>query len=151
MKKHFFVLLFFISMTTPYSHAQISNEASILPLLNEGENVYKKLVEKSKTIARFEIDLVNQSSNRFTPVRLISGRTYSVMLLGEFNIINEIELKIYTYLNRSMVLKSDFKNSTRIFETTFNPDKNDYYEFEIIAKKFSAGKKVGRYCLIIAN
>jgi hypothetical protein len=138
-------------MTITYSYAQINNEMSILSLLNEGESRYKELVEKSKTITRFEIDLVNQSSNKFTPVRLISGRTYSVMLLGEFNIINEIELKIYTYLNRSMVLKSDVKNSTRILETTFKPDKDDYYEFEIIAKRFSAGKKVGRYCLIIAN
>jgi hypothetical protein len=153
MKKHFFVLIFFICTAVTYSQAQLSNKLSLLPLLNESELRYKELVEKyNKTITRFEIDLVNQSSHRFTAVKLVSGRTYSILLSGELNIINGIELKIYTYLNRSnRVLVSDIKNSTRMVETTFKPDKNDYYEFEITAKEFSDGNKVGRYCLIIAN
>jgi hypothetical protein len=150
MKKHFFVLLFFIGISVTYSQAQLSTELSILPLLNEGESRYKELVEKNMTIARFEIDLVKQSPNRFAPVKFVPGRPYSVLLLGEYNVINEIELKINTFLNGSMVLVSDVTNSNRILETTFKPDKNDYYEFEIIAKKFSSGNNVGRYCLIIA-
>ena len=90
MKKHFIVLLFFIWVSIANSQAQLSNELSILPLLNEGESRYKELVEKNMTIARFEIDLVKQSPNRFAPVKLVSGRPYSVLLLGEYNVINEI-------------------------------------------------------------
>ena len=137
-------------MAITYTEAQLSNELSILPLLNEGETRYKELVEKNMTISRFEIDLVTQSSNKFSAIKLISGRSYTISLSGESNIINEIELKINSYLNGSKVLVSDIKNSTRMLETTFRPDKNDYYEFEIIAKKFSAGNKAGRYCIIIA-
>ncbi|MGD0756966.1 MAG: hypothetical protein ABR927_18105 [Bacteroidales bacterium] len=150
MKKHFFVLLFFIGISVAYSQAQLSNELSILPLLNEGESRYKELVEKNMTIARFEIDLVRQSQNRFAPVKFVPGRPYSVSLLGEYNVINEIELKINRYINGSMVLVSDVKNSSRILETSFKPDIDDYYEFEIIAKKMSPGNNIGRYCLIIA-
>jgi hypothetical protein len=153
MKNYFFVLMLFIFIDITYSQAQSGNKLSVLPLLNEGELRYKELVEKSnKTITRFEIDLVNQSSNKYTTVNLVSGRTYSIMLSGELNIINGIELKIYTYSNRSnRVLVMNVDNSTRNLETTFKPDKSDYYEFEIIGKNFSAGNKVGRYCLIIAN
>jgi preprotein translocase subunit Sss1 len=150
MKKHFIVLLFFIGVSVANLQAQLGNELSILPLLNEGESRYKELVEKNMTIARFEIDLVKQSFNRFAPVKLVSGRLYSVLLLGEYNVINEIELKINTNSNGSFVSVSDVKKSSRIIETTFKPDKNEYYEFEIIANKFSTGNKVGRYCLIIA-
>ena len=150
MKKHLFILLFFIGISVTSSHAQLSNELSILPLLNEGESRYKEFVERNMTIARFEIDLVKQSPNRFAPVKLVSGRPYSVLLLGEYNVISEIELKINTNSNGSFVSVSDVKKSSRIIETTFKPDKSEYYEFEIIANKFSAGNKVGRYCLIIA-
>jgi hypothetical protein len=145
--------MLFICIAATYSAAQTVNKLSILPLLNEGELRYKELVETyNKTITRFEIDMVNQSSNKFTTVNLVSGRTYSIMLSGELNIINGLELRIYTYLNRSnRVLVKDVRNATRMLETTFKPDKNDYYEFEIIAREFSAGNKAGRYCLIIAN
>lgn len=150
MKKQFVVLLFFIGVSFANSQAQLSNEFSVLPLLNEGESRYKELVGKNMTIARFEIDLVKQSPDRFSPVKLVSGRPYLVMLLGEYNAINEIELKINSFLNGSMLLASEVKNSNRILETTFKPDRNDYYEFEIIAKKMSSGNTIGRYCLIIA-
>jgi hypothetical protein len=153
MKKHFFVLILFFCEAITYSQAQSGKMLSILPLLNEGELRYKELVEKyNKTITRFEIDLVNPSSNKSTTVNLVSGRTYSILLTGELNIINGIELKIYTFSNRSnRVLVKNVENSTRMLETTFKPDKSDYYEFEIIGKNFSAGNKVGRYCLIIGN
>ena len=46
MKKRFIVLLFFIGVSVANLQAQLSNELSILPLLNEGESRYKELVEK---------------------------------------------------------------------------------------------------------
>ena len=150
MKKYFFILMLCLGLGINKTSAQAGNESSVLPLLYEGESRYKALVDNFMTIARFEIDVVNQSPNKFAPVKLISGKTYSVILIGELKVIEEIELKIYTYLNRSMDLVSESTNSARMLETTFKPDKNDFYEFEIIAKKFSPGNKAGKYCLIIA-
>jgi hypothetical protein len=151
MKKHFFVLVFFMCIIISYTEAQISKELSVKPLLNEGESRYIELMKNSKGITRFEIDQVNLASNRFTPIKLNSGNTYSILLFGELNIIDEIELKIYSRLNGSKVLKDDIKKLSRTLDATFKPDKTDFYEFEIIANKFSEGNRVGRYCLIIAR
>ncbi len=152
MKRGIFIFLISTILTITYSEAQISNTMSVLTLLNEGESRYKELVDKAnKTIARFEIDLVNQSSGKFTSVKLISGITYSILLIGELNTVSEIEMKINTYSNRSRVLISNVENSSRTLETTFKPDKSDFFEFEIIVKKFAGENKAGRYCLIVAN
>lgn len=151
MKKQFFVLMFFMCTIISYTEAQISKELSVMSLLDEGESSYLELMKNSKLITRFEIDQVNLTSNKFTPIKLISGNTYSILLFGELNIISEIELKIYSRLNGSKVLKDDINKSSRTLDATFKPDKTDFYEFEIIANKFSAGNRVGRYCLIIAR
>jgi hypothetical protein len=147
MKNYFFILLLLI-VTGTYSKAQISNELSVQPLLIEGETKYKEL---AKTMERFEIDMVSQPSNRFTRVKLISGKTYTIVLLIEKERVAEFELKIYSSLDKSKVLKDDINNPVRIIETTFRPERTDYYEFEIIARKFSGANKSGRYCLIIAS
>ena len=149
IRNHLLVLIYFFSVNILCTKAQTGNESSILPLLIDGEIASKNLIAEYNTIARFEIDSVNQSSARLTPVKLISGRTYTLVLVGEFKVIEEIELKIYSYQNRTMVLKNEISESKRIIRTTFKPDKTDY-EFEISAKKFSTQKKAGRYCLIIA-
>lgn len=147
MKNHIFILLLVI-LTGTYSKAQISNELSVQPLLIEGETKYKEL---AKTMERFEIDMVSQPSNRFTRVKLISGKTYTIVLLIEKERVAEFELKIYSSLDKSKVLKDDINNPVRIIETTFRPERTDFYEFEIIARKFSGANKSGRYCLIIAS
>jgi hypothetical protein len=151
MKNQFLILLLII-VTGAYSRAQTGNDLQIQPLLNLAETKYKELVEKSnKTIERFEIDIVSQSSDKYTPIRLISGKIYSIVLLIETEIVTEFELKIYSTLDKTRVLKNEVNNPARIIETTFKPERTDYYEFEIIARKFSGGNKSGRYCLIIAS
>lgn len=150
MKNHFLVFIFLMSLYTSYSQAQQVKESSILPLLNEGELLYKELVDKYMTIARFEIDLVNLSSNKLTPIKLISDKTYSVLLIGESDVINEIELKIYSNVNGSRLLEKYYNNSARKLESAFKPGNTDFYEFEIIAKKSAGQNQAGRYCLIIA-
>jgi hypothetical protein len=151
MKNQFLTVLF-ILITGAYSSAQKINVLSVQSLLNEGESKYKELVDKSnKTIARFEIDQTDQLSGKLTPVKLTSGITYTILLLGEADILSEIGLKIYPFSDRSRLLKSEVDNKSRILETTFKPDNSAYFDFEIIAKMLSGENNTGRYCLIVAN
>jgi len=149
--KKYYVILLIIMASGFYCKAQFSNDLSIHPLLNEGETKYKELVDRSKIIERFEIDVINQSENRNTPLRLISGKTYSIILLVEKERVSEFELKIYSAVDKTIVLKNETNNPSNILETTFQPEKTDNYEFEIIARKFIGVNNSGRYCLIIAS
>ena len=65
--------------------------------------------------------------------------------------VSEFELKIYSAVDKTNVLKNETNNPPNNLEIIFQPEKTDNYEFEIIARKFVGVNNSGRYCLIIAS
>lgn len=151
MKRYFFVPLFVI-LLSPLSKAQINDDLSVIPILYQGESKYKELVDElNKTIERFEIDVVQESSGRNTQMRLIAGKNYSIVLLVENERISEFVLRIYSADNKTRALKEETNIPARLIELTFQPERTEFYNFEIVARKFMGANKYARYCLIISS
>lgn len=150
MKIYLLVYLFCFNLTCVFLQAQISDDISVVPILDDAENYYKKMQGQYYTICKFELDLVSESVSKYSSIYLSGNRTYKILLFGESSRISDIDLKIHAKKseNNWIVIK-DVNNSDKLLETTFRPDISDWYSFEIIADKCTSGMTGGRYCLII--
>ncbi len=150
MKRKSFIVILCFNLVFLGSQAQVSDEVSLLPLLNDAEYYYKKLEREYHIIEKFEIDLVSESSSRYAPVKLTRGKNYTILAFGERNRIIDLDLKIYAKEDDDWVVVKNLNNPDNLLETTFEPDYTGFYEFEIIGQQYTSGYSVGRYCLMVA-
>ena len=132
------------------SIAQVSEQKSIIPILNDAEYHCDKLHQEYYSISKFEIDQVNGSVSRYTPLKLIGGKEYKILLFGELDRIDDLDLKIYGKSGDDWILVKWVNKSGKILETDFETPDYESYEFEIGVQKYAPGYDKGRYCLIVA-
>jgi hypothetical protein len=131
--------------------AQIDEDISLVPILSDANYYCTKMMESDDylEINKMEIDLVSSENSRLSPIMLFAGKTYDILLFGEFGRINSMDLKIYDYENDTKTLIKTVNSTSKIIEIKFKPTLTQFYEFEMIATKFASGYTIGRYCLII--
>lgn len=150
MRSLYLIFIFLICFWNLKSNAQSNNDLSIVPVINQAEYYINKIENDVYTISKLEFDLVFSSESTWSPIKLIGGKTYNILLFGEQNRIMDIDLKIYHMPADEWIVIKHENTSANILETTFIPEITAYYEFEIIAQSFFSGYSGGRYFYIVS-
>jgi hypothetical protein len=125
---------------------QISQNESIMTMMNEAES-YIMDIEYSNVISKLEFGVVADFYE--TPVYLIGGKTYNVLIEGERNMIKSLELAISYKPGDEYIVVDKFKDNTNRIKTQFTPEQTTYYYFKITVDQFFSGFSKGGYFIII--
>ena len=150
MKTLCLIIAFLISLICLDLNAQSKSDTSIELMMAETEKQIVSIENDYQYIIKVEIGISKISSPTFSSVELVSGRTYNFHLRGEFEKIKDIDLKIHQKVNDNLIEIEHENSISNIIETSYEPERTDYYELEIILKDLYEGYSEGTYALIIS-
>jgi hypothetical protein len=138
--------LLLIVLIHQLSSGQESPNQSIMTMMNEAES-YIREIETTNVISKLEFGIVTGSCE--TPITLVGGKTYNVLVVGERNMIRNLDLVIRYKSGDDYIVADKINENTNRIRTQFKPDQTTYYYFKISVNQYYSGYDKGGYFIIV--
>lgn len=144
------VLVFVLIILPLYSqmYGQRGDNASIISMMNEADPYIMEIESTYSIISKLEFGIISNSVS--SPVLLVGGRTYNILVVGERNLVRNLDLTLRRMPEDEYIVVDKFNDNTNLVKTQFTPNQTEYYYFLINVNQYYRDYSKAGYFFIIS-